>query len=255
MTQARGTNTVQATRTSLAVLETLKRLDGAGVTAVAEELGIPKSTTHNHLRTLVDEGYVVAEEDGYRPSLRFLEFGEATRHRLSVYGTGEPEVRRLAEETGELANMAVEERGWGVYVARASGSDAVQVDVFAGMHVHLHCTALGKALLAHLSDARVDEILDRHGLPELTDETITDRETLHEELATVRERGYAYDRGERLPGIRCVAAPVVDPDGRVLAALSVSGPSTRMQGDRFHEEIPELLVSAANVVEINVTYA
>jgi DNA-binding IclR family transcriptional regulator len=255
MTQTRGTNTVQATRTSLAVLETLKRLDGAGVTRVAEELGIPKSTTHNHLQTLVDEGYVVADGEGYRPSLRFLEFGEATRHRLSVYGTAEPEVRRLAEETGELANLAVEERGWGVYLSRASGSDAVRVDVLAGTHVHLHATALGKAILAHLPDGRVDEIVERRGLPEQTEGTVTDRAALNEELAAVRERGYAFDRGERLPGIRCVAAPVIDPQGRVLAALSVSGPATRMQGDRFHEEIPELLESAANVVEINVTYA
>jgi DNA-binding IclR family transcriptional regulator len=248
-------NTVDATRTSLAVVEALVALEDAGVTAVAEEVGLPKSTTHNHLRTLVDEGYAVDEGGRYRPSLQFLRVGERVRDRMRVHRAAEPEVRRLAEETGEVANFAVEERGWGVYLARASGSRAVELDVLPGAHVRLHCTALGKAILAHLPAERVDAVVERHGLPERTDATITDRDELAAALATVRERGYAVDRGERLPGVRCVAAPVLDADGDPLGALSVSGPATRMRGDRFHEAVPDLLESAANVVELNVTYS
>jgi DNA-binding IclR family transcriptional regulator len=174
---------------------------------------------------------------------------------MRIHDTAAPEVERLAEETGELANLAVEERGLGVYLARASGSRAVSVDVLAGAHVHLHSTALGKAILAHESPARVDEVVERHGLPGRTDATLTDRAALDEALATVRERGYAVDRGERLAGVRCVAVPILSPDDRPLAALSVSGPATRMEGDRLHEDLPELLSSAANVVEVNHTYA
>ncbi|WP_276274090.1 IclR family transcriptional regulator [Haloarcula litorea] len=248
-------NTITATRTSLRIVEALKRLDGAGVTAVADDLGIAKSTVHNHLQTLEDEGYVTNEGDAYRVGLRFLELGEYKRNRMAIYEKARPEVASLAQETGEMANAAVEEHGEGVYITRAEGTQAVTVDTYAGKRVKLHCTALGKTILAELPEERVDEIVDAHGLPARTENTITDRTELKAELAEIRERGYAYDREERLPGLRCVAAPVVPEDGDLVAALSVSGPTTRIEGDRFHEEIPELLRSAANVIEINMAYS
>ncbi|WP_284011423.1 IclR family transcriptional regulator [Haloarcula pelagica] len=248
-------NTITATRTSLRIVEALKRLDGAGLTTVANDLGIAKSTVHNHLQTLVDEGYITNEGGVYRVGLRFLELGEYKRNRMDIYETARPEVASLAEKTGEMANAAVEEHGQGVYITRAEGTEAVTVDTYAGKRVKLHCTALGKTILAELPEERVDEILDTHGLPARTENTITDRAELKAELDDVRERGYAYDREERLPGLRCVAAPVVPEGGDIVAALSVSGPTTRIEGDLFHEEIPELLRSAANVVEINLVYS
>ncbi|WP_049983415.1 IclR family transcriptional regulator [Halorubrum sp. BV1] len=248
-------NTITATRTSLRIVEALKRLDGAGVTAVAKDLDMTKSTVHNHLKTLEDEGYVTNEGTTYRVGLRFLELGEYKRNRMDIYEKARPEVKALAEKTGETANAAVEEHGEGVYITRAEGTEAVTVDTYAGKRVKLHCTALGKTILAELPEERVDEILDTHGLPARTENTITDREELQAELATIRERGYAYDREERLSGLRCVAAPVVPEDGGLVAALSVSGPTTRMQGDLFHTDIPELLRSAANVIEINLAYS
>ncbi|MBV0926111.1 IclR family transcriptional regulator [Halomicroarcula limicola] len=248
-------NTITATRTSFRVLEALKRLDGAGVTAVATELDTAKSTVHNHLRTLEDEGYVTCEDGTYRVSLRFLELGEYTRNRMDIYEKARPEVDSLAEETGEMANAAVEEHGEGVYITRAEGTQAVSVDTYAGKRVKLHCTALGKTILAQLPEQRVDAILETHGLPRRTENTITDADELKAELDEIRDRGYAYDREERLPGLRCVAAPVVADDGNLIAALSVSGPTTRIKGDRFHEEIPELLRSSANVIEINLAYS
>lgn len=248
-------NTITATRTSLQIVEALKRLDGAGATAVADDLNIAKSTVHNHLRTLEDEGFITNEGDTYRVGLRFLELGEYKRNRMDIYEKAQPEVASLAEETGEMANAAVEEHGEGVYITRAKGSQAVSVDTYAGKRVYLHCTALGKTILAELPEERVDEIIDAHGLPARTENTITDRAELKSELADIRERGYAYDREERLPGMQCVAAPVVPEGGDLVAALSVSGPTTRIEGDRFYEEIPEMLRSAANVVEINLVYS
>lgn len=248
-------NTVTATRTSLRIVEALKRLDGAGVTAVANDLDIAKSTVHNHLQTLEDEGFVTNEGSVYRVGLRFLELGEYKRNRMDIYEKARPEVEALAEKTSEMANAAVEEHGEGVYITRAEGTEAVTVDTYAGKRVKLHCTALGKTILAQLSEERVDEIIDTHGLPARTENTITDRAALKSELAEVRKQGYAYDREERLPGLHCVAAPVVPDDGDLVAALSVSGPTTRIEGDLFHEEIPELLRSAANVIEINLAYS
>lgn len=250
-----GARTIGATETTLRVLETLKQLDGAGVTEVANRLDLPKSTVHNHVSTLYRNEYVVREGDTYRVGLQFLEFGEYIRSRMPIYEVARPEVERQAEETGELANLLVEEHGKGVYLCRAKGSQAVRLDTYAGMRVHLHCTALGKAILAYLPPDRIREIIDAHGIPARTDATITDEEALAAELEEVRERGFAYDTEERLAGLRCVAAPIRNLDGNALGAISVSGPTSRMKGRRFDEEIPEELISAANVIELNLNHS
>ena len=249
------TGTIGALETSLRILEALKEHDSAGVTDLSRRLDIPKSTVYSHLSTLRENEYVVNEDDEYRLGLKFLDFGEHTRDRLRVYRVARSELDALAAETGELANLLVEEHGEGVYLQRCKGDRAVNLDTRTGMRVKLHCTSLGKAVLAHLPDERVDAILDHHGLPERTPDTITDRGELDAELERVRERGYAQDDGERLSGLRCIAAPITDQDGVAVGAVSVAGPTSRIKGDRYHEEIPERVRSAANVIELNMTYA
>lgn len=247
--------TVQATRTSFEIVSKLNELDGAGVTELAEELGLPKSTVHNHLNTLCEEEYIVRSGDTYYVGLRFLKLGEYSRNRLKIYKTAKPEVQNLAEETGELVNLAVEEYGRCVYLDLEKGDQAVELDTYAGMQVLLHCTALGKAILAYLPNDRVDDILDKHGMPERTENTITDRDELYETLDEVRDRGYAYDAQERLSGLRCVAAPITNQNEEPVGAISVAGPTSRMKGERYHEEIPELLLDAANVIELHMTFS
>lgn len=247
-------NQVRSTQKTFAVIEALKSAELTGVTALAEELSMNKSTVHNHLSTLVSEGYVVREGEQYRLSLQFLELGGYIRSQMPLYNIAEPEVRQLAEETGELANLAVEERGRMSYLLRAKGDRGVDLDTYAGMRTPMHSTALGKAILAQFPESRVSEIIDEYGLPKETSTTITDRVELHDELDQVREQGFALDREERLEGLRCVAAPITS-DHQVLGAISVSAPTSRLKTDRFHERIPELVQSAANVAELNITYS
>lgn len=246
--------TVGATETSLRIIDALRTLDGAGVTDLAEHLELPKSTVHNHLQTLRRNEYVTKQDSQYAVGLRFLQLGEYARDRRRIATIAPPEIDKLAEETREMANLLVEEHGRGVFLYRAKGADAVHMDTHAGKRVPLHTTGFGKSILAHLPEERVERILDRHGLPTVTPNTITDRERLLEELETVRERGYAYDDEERLEGLRCVAAPIVV-DGDVLGAVSVSGPKSRIRGEYYREELPSLVMSTANVIEINSTYA
>lgn len=247
-------STVRATETSLRIIEALRELDGAGVTELAAHLDLPKSTVHTHLQTLRRSEYVVKRDGNYDVGLRFLGLGEYARQRRRLSTIGPPEIEKLADETAEMANLLVEEHGRGVFLYRAKGADAVHMDTHAGKRVPLHTTGFGKAILAHLPDERVERILDRHGLPAVTPSTITDRGRLLEELETIRERGYAYDDEERLEGLRCVAAPVIVDDD-VLGAVSVSGPRSRIRGDWYREELPSLVMSTANVIEINSTYA
>lgn len=252
---AKTANTIGALGTSLRILEALKGKGTAGVTELATDLELPKSTVYSHLRTLHEHEYIVCEDDAYRIGFRFLDLGEHTRDRMRLYDVARPEVESLAEETGELANLLVEEHGEGVYLFRAEGNQAVNLDTHAGTRVSLHCTSLGKAILAHLPEERVDGILDRRGLPTRTTNTIATREELDAELDAIRERGYAKDNGERFSGLRCVAAPVTDADGRAVAAVSVAGPTSRMKGEAFESEVAERVRSAANVIELNLTYS
>lgn len=246
---------VQSVATSCRIVAALHDLGGAGVTDVARRLDRSKATVHAHLQTLLEQEFVVKEGDRYRLSLRYLELGESVRERNALYQYGREEVDALADATDELAHLVVEEHGLGVFVHRSSGENAVRVNVSrAGRRDYLHCTAAGKAILAELPADRVDEILDRRGLPAMTERTVTDREALDEQLAAVRDRGYAVDDEERVDGFRGVAASIVAQEGGLLGAISVSGPVGRFNGRVLEETIPEQVTNAANVIEINIRY-
>lgn len=246
---------VNAIGTTFRILEVLKDRDGCGVAEVAEALEMPKSTVHDHLQSLNTLGYVVNNDGTYRVGARFLDLGGYARQRMKIFQVAKPEIKKLAEETGEHANLMVEEHGKGIFLYKTEGKEAVQLDTYAGMQVHLHTTALGKAILAHMPEERVDEIVARHGLPTVTENTISSRPELDEELREIRERGYAIDDEERVEGMRCIAAPVVGPDDELAGAVSISGPAIRMQGEQFEEELPEEVLSIANVIAVNLTYS
>jgi DNA-binding IclR family transcriptional regulator len=177
------------------------------------------------------------------------------KKRKDIYEIAKPEIERLAEDTGSLANLMIEEHGRGVYLHRGEGHRAIQVNAQVGTRVYLHSTALGKTVLANLSEETVDGIIDRHGLPRITPNTITDRDELAEELGTVRERGYAIDDEERVEGLRCISAPVLSYTDTVVGSISVSGPTHQFIGEYFIEDIPGKVMEATNVIELNLTYS
>lgn len=222
---------------------------------MANDLSLPKSSVYNHLETLAQEEYVVKQNSEYHVGLRFLDLGRYARQRNSLYETAKPELETLADETGELINLLVEEHGQGVYVCRVRGDKAVNVEANTGDRVYLHSTALGNAILAYSDESRVNEILDHHGLPPATEQTMTERDELWTKLEAVRKRGVAFDREERISGLFCVAVPILDDQRRPVGAISVSGPKSRMEGERLESKLPKRLESAANVIELNLTYS
>jgi DNA-binding IclR family transcriptional regulator len=126
-------------------------MGGATLTELAREIDMPTSTAHNYLKTLEEEEYVVEEDGMYRVGLRFLEHGAHARDQQKLYRTAKPEIDKLADETGELGNLLVEEHDRGVYLHRVRGDDAVRVQATVGTRVFLHSTGLGKVILAHMS--------------------------------------------------------------------------------------------------------
>lgn len=246
---------VKSAATTFKIVDALKDLNHPGVAEVAEHLDIPKSTAHDHLSTLIQLEFVTKEPEGYRLGARFLEYGGYAREDMKIFRVARPVVERLAVETGEHANLMIEEHGLGIFLYKAKGDDAVNLDTHPGMRVPLQTTALGKTILAHLPLDEMDRILDKHGMPQVTENTVTDRSELLQQCEQIRERGYATDDEERVKGMRCIAAPIIDSSDNVIAAVSVSGPTNRMHSRRFENEIPQQVLSTANVIEVNMTYS
>ena len=251
-----NTASVGATERSFRIIEQLGEREGCGVSELAESLSISKSTVHNHLQTLRELGYVVQDGDEYRLGLQFLGLGDRARQRHDLYHVVKPETDSLVEAVGERAQVMVEEGGVGIYVYQSLADQAVRTDSHIGTVVDLHATSVGKAYLAHLSDDRLDALLDRVAFDDQTPQTLTDAEALRTELDEIAERGYAFNDEERTVGMRAVGAPILSADdGEVLGAISVSGPTTRMNGTWYHEEVPEMVAQSARIIGIRATYS
>ena len=239
---------IKATETTLDVVEAVRDLDGARPTDVAAELDVAKSTAHKHLTTLAQRGYLRKTGGGeYHIGLTFLNLGEYARTRWPCYNLIREAVTDLGDRTDEDVDFCVEEHGrvytlcesyhkWEKYPDAGPG---YRVDL--GDWYYMHSVASGKAILATYNESEVRAVIDRWGLPALTDNTITDVDALLAELETVRERGYAVGDEEYVSGLRTVSMVVEPGDGPVLGALSVSGPAYRMTGPVLHEEIVSVL--------------
>lgn len=248
-----GGKRIGAVQRAFEVVDVLRDAGTVRINDVAEALDIPVSTAHVHLKTLESVGYVVQGDDGYRLSLRFLRDGSVVRNDLSSYSVAKPEIDKLAETTGEVANLGVEENGQRVIVYQSEGSEAVYDNALVGEYTNMHWTALGKAILAELPQDYVQEIIDRYGLPVATKNTIDDPSMLFDELATIREQEFVLEDEERRTGIRSLAVPLKVED-RVVGAVSISGPKERFDDDRIENEFLPALKDCRNVVEVKMAY-
>lgn len=247
--------TIKSDETLLEILEALDALDDTTLTAVADEVGVSKSTVHRHLKTLRDRRFVAKDGDEYVLGLEFLRFGGAARERYPFHRQSKAIVQQVAEQTGEFVGFLVEEQGIGTFLYCEMGTEGVPSEARVGQNVYLHQAASGKAILAHLPEARREAIIDEHGLPARTENTVTDRGELRAELKAVRDRGYAIARGDYTRGLRAVAAPAFVADGELAGSLVVAGPTHRVRGERFESDLPELVLGAIKEFELTVSYS
>ncbi|NIB99609.1 IclR family transcriptional regulator [Halobacterium sp. R2-5] len=252
---AAPTDSVQTARTMFDIVEYITDEQGTSLADLAADLDYAKSTVHRHLRTLEDLEYVVERDDGYYVGLQFLDVGVTARNSYRGYDLVREKVEEIAEETGERAQFFVEEHGMAVYLARSVGDHAVRTDPGIGSRIPLYAASAGKAILSELPEPELFDMLERMSFEPVTEHTITDPEELREELEVVRERGYAFNREESLQGTHAAGVPICDPDGDVIGGLSVTGPSHRLKGERFEEALPDLLLGAANELELNIAHS
>jgi len=254
-TPNRSHRTLETVSRACEVIQALERLEGAGVTEIAETLDMSKSSVHAYLSTLREQQFVVQRGDEYRLSLKFLDLGQAVKQHHLLFQHGRKQVEELARESGEYAHLMCEQHGLEQNIHKVAGEQAI------GEHYqrikkqrsdYLHVTASGKAVLANLPESRVREIVDRHGLKGKTENTITDVDQLFTELEAIREQGYAVNDEEEITGIRAVSAPIQAAGTVETGAISVSGPVRRLSGELYHETLPELVMEQANIVEANI---
>ena len=244
---------IKSDETLFDLVELLRELDGAGVTELAERLGVAKSTVHGHLTTLRDRGFVVKRSGRYELGLRFFEYGQYVRSQLEIVQSGTSAVEKLEAETGEMVWLLTHQNGKAIYVYGRAGDNEVNVNTILGTRTHMHCNSGGKAILAHLPESEVRDIVDTHGLPSRTENTITDRGQLFDELDRIREQGYALNRSEDLEGIHAVGVPLTV-DGAVQGALSVAGPAHRLSTERCEGAVLDRLRAATNEIDLTLAY-
>ncbi|WP_226008367.1 IclR family transcriptional regulator [Natrinema salinisoli] len=247
--------TIKSDETLLKILETLRVCERATLTTIADEVGMSKSTVHRHLKTLRNRRFVTKVDDEYVLGLEFLRFGGAARERYSFHRQSKTIVQQVADQTGEFVGFLAEDQGIGTFLYCEMGTEGVPSEARVGQNVYLHQTASGKAIFAHLSEERREAILDEHGLPPQTDNTITDRKELRSELADIRDRGYAIAREEYVEGLKAIATPAFSPEDDVIGSLVVAGPSHRMRGEQFESELPALIQGAVKEFELTISYS
>jgi DNA-binding IclR family transcriptional regulator len=238
---------VQSVERALAILDLLARSGEVGVTTIAEQLGVHKSTAFRLVTTLERGGLVEQAQDRgkYRLGMGVLRLAGATTARLDVVQEARPICRRLAASTGETINIAVLSGRSALYVDQVAGSSSLQPHNWVGQHIPLHAASNGKVLVSELPPVELDRTVGT--MTSFTDATLTSKAALRRELATVRERGYALAVDELEVGLTAVAAPIRNAHGDVIAALSVSGPTFRLDAARVDDVVPELLAAAREI--------
>lgn len=252
---------IQSAENAFAIIEYLHEQGRASLSDIADHVGLSKGSIHIYVETLLHLDILVKEDDEYRVGLKLLEFGGEAQARRDIYFASKPELRTLYDETGHTAQVAVEEHEDLVFLDRFNADVSAGSGSEVGPHGHIHyplvgnrsyfhTPALGKAILAHLPENKVELILAKHGLPEVTEQSITKRNELDDELIQIREQGYAVNDEEVKMNYKGIARPILV-DGEVRGSISVSGPKTDLS--LKEERIHDLMQSAVDRIQIKLS--
>ena len=250
--------TVQSVKNALEILECLSDGHELGVSELARKIGSQKSTAHRLLATLKEAGYIRQDEhtDKYVLTLKLFTIGSSAVNDMDLNKAALPVVSRLAQTSGETVHFCTIEQGRIVYLHKIESSHALKVSMMSkiGQGTPFHCTGVGKVLLAHQDADFVGSYLRDASLEKYTDATITDPLVLASELQKIRIDGCALDREEHELGVRCVAAPIFDAQGKGVAALSVSGPSVRLN-EQAVDRLKDLVKNSALEISRKLGYS
>ena len=247
---------IKVLKKTFAVLDVLlEQRSPMSMSEISERLDFYPSTVHRILDTLKYGGYVEQNPNNlkYQLGLKLLELGMAKINQIDLVKEARPFLKELAKKCDETVHLAILEDNNVIYLAKEESSQTIRMISYVGKRAPLHCTGLGKVLLAYLPLKDRDKIIDRIELFQLTNNTIIEKEKLREELNKIREKGFALDEEENENDVRCIAAPVKDYKGKVIAAVSVSSPIYRLNKEK-QDGIKEELIDTAKKISYSLGY-
>lgn len=229
---------VQSLVRALSILSALAESDdGMTLTEISQQVKLPPSTAHRLLTTMQHERYVSfdSERTLWFVGVQAFSVGNAFTKNRNLSQIARPYMRALMEDSGETVNLAVADGGEVIFLSQVECRKMMRALVTPGRRALMHCSGVGKALLAFLPEEELDAIIAQHGLPKLTDRTLVLEQDLKRDLERSRQLGYAFDDEEHAVGLRCVAGVVRDETGNAIAALSLSGPAARISDDKIEQ--------------------
>lgn len=216
---------------------------------ISRELDLHKSTVHGLLRTLAHHGYIEQnpETEKYRLGLRFLEKSTYVLNHLDLRGIAAPHLKEIAKQYGESTHLALLDEGEAIYIDKVEGASAISMYSRIGKRAPLYCTAVGKVLISEKDHPTVSEYAAQQSYKVHTVNTISSKEEFIQEISKVTAQGYALDNEELEIGLRCAAVPIYNNRGELIAAMSISGPSSRLTGEQLDRVIADLKSHAASI--------
>jgi DNA-binding IclR family transcriptional regulator len=244
------TDIIQSVDRALGILEVLELSSTPlGVTEISNRMNLHKSTAFGLLLTLERRGFVSqsTETGKYRLGLKLLELGEKVVSRIDLISMTHPFLTDLVERYKETVHLVIKNENEVVYIDKVDGPRAIGMYSKIGKRVPMHCTGVGKCLLAFMPQAEQEAFLKNMKFEKFTEHTLTNRDDLRKQLEQIRLQGYSVDDEEIENDLRCIAAPVYKHTGDVVAAISISGPSTRMTHEKIKELVDPLRACALSI--------
>ncbi|HHX24512.1 MAG TPA: IclR family transcriptional regulator [Thermoanaerobacterales bacterium] len=242
-------NTVQSVKRAIMILEELAtEKEGLGVTELANRVDLHKSTVHRMLNTLLNMGYIEqsSSSERYRLGIKLLSLGGAILERMDIRHEAHDLLKELSEKVKETVHLVVPDGYRAIYIDKLDSNKTIRMYSQIGRIAPLHASAVGKAILAFSEERFIKEVIEQ-GLFKCSKKTITEPKLLLEHLKMIREQGFSVDDEENEEGIRCVGAPVFDYTGKVVGAISVSGPTVTVTPEKIDQIAENVIECAKNI--------
>jgi DNA-binding IclR family transcriptional regulator len=244
--RGKGYNMLSTVDHALMVIEYLSEKQEAGVSEISNSIGLAPSTTHRLIASLTSREYLIQNPKTrkYQLGIKIFQLGSTVANRFGIRQAALINMEKLAIESGETVNLGILDKTSVIYLEKILNDDPIRIELQVGRAVPAHCTGLGKAILAFQPQDKLDALLKVIRFHKRTKNTIVERGVLRKELETIRERGFAMDNGELIEGIRCIAVPVFSQNNTVVAAISIAGPTFRLDDKKIDELVPLVRRSA-----------
>lgn len=242
---------MSAVMRTINILETLSLKESINLENLAKETELPKATLLRFLSSLVNLGYVYRDSaDRYHLTLKMFSVGSRSLKYIELISTAEPFAHELCHELGETVHMGIPQDDSAVYVLKEESSYTLRMYSRVGKQIPLYCTAIGKIFLSEMDEEELKSYLSRNELKPFTPKSIRSEEALSEELERIRRRGWSIDDEEHEMQVMCIACPIRDYTGHVIAAMSVSWPVFRFDNDKFDETVKKIKDATGKLSEI-----